>query len=307
MRNVVLLFPGQGNIDTQLLRKLYKRSAEIKCLIEQASDYVKIDYARIIHTDDLVQTQYQQPLISIMSAAYLERIKNFNNTTTVIGHSLGELSACYAAGVISFSSLIQISHWRAKYMQGIAETLEGGMLIILSTNSDELSALVSNASKYNLSIANINSDNQVVLSGLTTNLRSFISFSKHYSHVVTKFLKVNGPWHSHYMLPMLNRFRLLLNEHPIYIPRNDLWLSYFGEKCKNNHKIKSSLVKQVCNTVDWMSLVRKIDREYQPIHYIEVGIGSTLKNLNKRILPNAKSYSISDKLDEKRLNRLYCI
>lgn len=299
----VMLFPGQGNFEITSLKHLYQKLPEAKQLIAMASAYVKKDFSSVIETGNLQETRFQQPLVCILSAAYLSRLNKLKETV-VVGHSLGELTACYAAGVFSFEALVHIAYARGKLMQRAAELYDGGMLVAIGVDYQTLEQLINKYYSNRVFIANINSDNQIVLSGLRSDLAEFDLFLKEKTCGITRWLRVNGPWHSRYMLSVLDSFRAVLNRHEFNSPCRKLYMSSTLKESFTTEQIKNNLVEQICIPVYWSSLIRYIAKKEDPTAFIEIGLNSVLKGLNKNIIPEISTYSISDKTDERKFFQL---
>jgi malonyl CoA-acyl carrier protein transacylase len=299
-----MLFPGQGNLEITSLKHLYQKLPEAKQLIAIASDYVKEDFSSIIESENLQETRFQQPLVCILSAAYLSRFKKLN-AVIVAGHSLGELTACYAAGVFSFEALVHIAYARGKLMQEAAELCDGGMLVTIGVECQTLKQLINDNNYTNrVFIANINSDKQIVLSGLRSDLSDFDLFFKMKTCGVTRWLKVNGAWHSRYVLPVLDNFKKVLDSYEFNSPHKKLYMSFPLTESFIIEQIKTNLVEQICTPVYWSSLIKHIANEEKPMAFIEISLNSVLKGLNKNIIPEIATYSIGDKTDERKLFQL---
>lgn len=158
LQRTAVLFPGQGSQTPDMRDAVAARRPD---LIELALDVVGDDpFARV---DD--GTRYAQPAIYCASVVAWERLAESGLQADVVaGHSLGELAALVAAGVLSAEDGLRLVATRGRLMQESGERAgDGSMLALLGTGAAERAAQV--AEPHGLTVANDNAPNQVVLSG----------------------------------------------------------------------------------------------------------------------------------------------
>ncbi len=126
----VFLFPGQGSQTHRMGFELYRDLPECRRVFDQAGDEIK---SRIFEgrAADLQKTEHLQPAISVVNAACLAAlVERGVRADAVAGHSLGEYSAAYAAGVLELEELIVITTKRGALMAAAAATSPGSMLAV---------------------------------------------------------------------------------------------------------------------------------------------------------------------------------
>ncbi len=295
-----LLFPGQGNIQLPSLARLFKQFPELENLLQIASDCVQEDFFSIIESKNLIETRFQQPVVSILSAACLASLPQLD-VSSVAGHSLGELCACYAAGVISFHSLVKVAYKRGQLMQDIAASLDGGMAVVFGLDAIALQSYINNGFADKVFIANINSNQQVVVSGQIIHLNMFKEMLSKEAACVVKHLNVNGPWHTPFLEPILKQFESELEKHVFNVPEKKLYLSASTAIVSDPKVIKDNLVKQIVEPVNWLGLMQKIAVDGGAGYLLEVGYGNVLRGINKNIDLNIPTFSASESGDLKKL------
>ena len=174
------VFPGQGSQFRGMGQDLYQQSEQARQLFDQANDIVGYDLVRIMFEgteEDLKQTIYTQPAVFLHGVALALITPSFK-PDMVAGHSLGELSALTAAGVLSFADGLRLASVRATAMQRACELVPSGMAAVLGLADgiiEEVCAGVgANAVGQVGEIvvpANYNCPGQVVISGSIAGLR----------------------------------------------------------------------------------------------------------------------------------------
>ena len=131
-----ILFPGQGSQFVGMGRDLYDAIPECKALFDQANEILGIDLAAVCFDgpdEELKKSQNTQPAIFTVSAVAFEamKLKKPMEFDFAGGHSLGEWSALYAAGVLSFDDTLRVLKARGEYIQAACEANPGGMLAVI--------------------------------------------------------------------------------------------------------------------------------------------------------------------------------
>jgi len=168
------LFPGQGAQVVGMGADIAQGFPAAARIFEQANDILKYDLRDICFhgpAEQLNTTSICQPAIFVTSAALLEVLRtnpatsNINPDVTA-GLSLGEYTALYAAGVISFEDALMLVQKRGQAMQAASEATEGAMVSIIGLDEDRVRQLCAQASQGQLLAAvNFNCPGQIVISG----------------------------------------------------------------------------------------------------------------------------------------------
>ena len=301
MNNVALVFPGQGSQYIGMTKDI-PESTNIKKIINKLSDIFGVDVLSFCHNgpkEELNSTYIAQPAILVHSLI-LDYILKLNKikVNAVAGHSLGEYSALVSSGVISFDDCIKILKVRCLEMQKANEKHKGSMLAVLDNNLKLINEICQ--SLTNTVIANINSENQIIISGPTDQIeKSIILFKQNNIKRVLK-LNVSGAFHS----PLMNEANLTLNKVINSVNFNDTNIAvYQNVKPNENYKgdqIKENLLKQLTGSVLWYDIIKNMNKNNIDT-IIEVGPKKVLSKLINGIFPKINTISI-DKYSDLLLN-----
>jgi [acyl-carrier-protein] S-malonyltransferase len=291
-KNIVVVFPGQGSQRTGMGKDFYEQIPVCRQTYEEASDALGLNVASICFDDDdrLNLTEYTQPCIVTTEIAMLRGLaKRFDFSARWFGgHSLGEFTALTAAGVMPFAETVKIVRARGRLMQEAVPVGIGSMAAIISENIDDnmLKMLLEN---FPVDIANINSANQIVISGEATALPEIekkiaqvFPADKPYRFIQ---LNVSAPFHSRFMKKIEERFSDTLKEVGANLnPQNasSVTSNFTGSFHKNDvASIRGNLVSQLSNTVNWRENMRCLSANSKEV--FEIGPGRPLRDFFKTI------------------------
>jgi len=303
VNNTALVFPGQGSQYVGMTKDLPISSHLFpNDYFDKASNIFGVDFVSYCHNgpnEDLSSTYIAQPAILIHSMI-IDQILKFNEikVKAVAGHSLGEYSALVSSGVLSFDDCLKILKVRCVEMQKANEKYKGSMLAVMHNDLNLIKEVCS--SLPNTVVANINSDNQIIISGPSDQIEKSINlFQKNNIKRVIK-LNVSGAFHS----PLMNEANLSLNKAINSVNfRNTSIAVYQNVKPIENFdgkKIQQNLLKQLTSSVLWYDIIKNMKKNNIDT-IIEVGPKQVLSKLIKKISPDIKTLSI-DKFDDLLLN-----
>ncbi|HRY35792.1 MAG TPA: ACP S-malonyltransferase, partial [Smithellaceae bacterium] len=206
IKGIVAVFPGQGSQRQGMGKDFYDQMSVCRQAYEEASDAVGLDIASICFQEDdrLNLTEYTQPCIVTTEVAMIRGLaERYGFQANYFGgHSLGEFTALVAAGVIPFADAVQIVRMRGKLMQEAVPVGVGSMAAVISEGID-VPALKKMIEDLPVDVANINSANQVVISGDAAALpeaenrcRELFAAPKTFRFIK---LNVSAPFHSRFM------------------------------------------------------------------------------------------------------------
>ncbi|PSK34359.1 Malonyl CoA-acyl carrier protein transacylase [Elsinoe australis] len=322
-----LFFPGQGTQKVGMtLEWLEAFPRTVKPLLDEIDETLKTPLTRIIAEGPnslLTATDNAQPAImatSILVLRVLEQEFGFKTNDTVdvvLGHSLGEFAALVAGGYLRYADALLLTRRRAEAMtrcsqQAAAEFgSEVGMIAIV-TEPDKRDPLIEaiheflgHSSPGNRSdsgadsdlppvqqvlIANINSKNQIVLSGSITRIRELLThlrqFSGHDPRAVR--LKADSPFHSPLMRQAAELTRAMLNKNSSVAKHEDIveWPGLFpcvsnvsARPFQSRDELKDLLARQAVETVQWHESLRYLDKDEKIRRWIGLGPGKVGRNL----------------------------
>ncbi len=269
------VFPGQGSQVKGMGADLFDRFPELTKKADEILGYSIKELCLNDPEQKLNQTQYTQPALYVVNAlSYLKKIEDGGTQPDYLaGHSLGEYNALQAAGVISFEAGLEMVKKRGELM---SKARNGGMAAILNTPEDRIREILQAAGLTTIDIANLNSPNQIVISGLQEDLNKAQSpFEK--ADAVFIPLNTSGAFHSRYMKPAEDEYRQFIKQvkfskPAIEVVANVTAAPYTAKNAREN------LSNQLSNCVRWTDSVRYLlsqgDMEFE-----ELGVGDVLTKL----------------------------
>ena len=299
-RHITIAFPGQGS---QYLGMLDHFSPKlIKQTSDELSDYFDFNLIDLIKDgpeEKLNKTSFTQPALLLTSFLEYKVITERLNIepNLVCGHSLGEYSALLAAESISLKDALNIVNIRGSLME---KSPAGLMYAILNTNIDLIKECCLKAS-YKLgkisSPANINSKNQVVISGESDAVELSVKYLKELGARKCIKLNVSVASHCELMSEAASNFQTVIDKANVSKPKFGFINNYDAEYTKEAFDIKEKLIKQLTNPVQWVNTM-KIIKDLDGI-FIECGPKNVLSGLAKaNDIDNIYSTSSENFFDE---------
>ena len=305
-----VLFPGQGSQSVGMAKDLYDNFQYIKDLFNEADDTLSMSISKLIFEgpkEVLNETENTQPAIFLVSYAIFKAIKNetsfdISKASFFAGHSLGEYSAIACAGYLDFQDTIKILKIRGNAMQNSMPKGEGGMLAVLGTTVENIeNILKDNQNNFKAEIANDNSEGQIVLSGKTNDLEKLSSFLKE-NKIKNIKLPVSAPFHCELIQSASKEMSTEISNYkfsPFIVP---LYSNVTAKIC-DDKEIANLLINQITSKVRWREIVENMVYDGIKI-FVEIGPGSVLTNLVKRISNDVITVSISKLEDIEKLDNI---
>ena len=305
MTKNVLLFSGQGAQFAGMGRDLVDAYPVCRELAERANDVVGFDLLDICLNgpdEALTRSDNAQPaifLMSVMCGAAMRDAGVKLDFSYAAGLSLGEWTALYHAGVLSFDDTVRTLHARGGFMQDACEQSAGGMLSLLGLTAAQAAEV---AARSGLEVANLNSPVQTVLSGPASHLADAEKIAGELGAKRIIVLNVAGAFHSSMMQPAADRLAAYLVDVP-FAAGEKLKVVSNVSACPHGtdpEEIKALMVQQVTSTVRWVDSVEYMIAEGAEV-FVECGPGRVLTGLVKRIDKTCKLINVREDADIQKM------
>jgi [acyl-carrier-protein] S-malonyltransferase len=299
---IAYLFPGQGAQFVGMGRDVAEQFPAARIIFEKADKIVGFDLAKICFegpADWLNTTTMSQPAIFTVSAAILEVLKT-NPATAALkpditaGLSMGEYTALYAAGLISFNDALVLVKLRGQAMQAAAEASGGGMVAIIGLDEEKVKALCQEAACGELvEPVNFNCPGQIAISGTKPACERAAQLAEKYGAMKAIRLEVAGAFHTAMMAPAAEGLGIALENTRIAEPRNAKVISNINaEYYAIASQIRDGLKRQLTQAILWQKCVERLLADGVDTFY-EIGPGKILTGLMRRINRKANIVNIS--------------
>jgi [acyl-carrier-protein] S-malonyltransferase len=295
---IAFLFPGQGSQAVGMGKGFYDAVPSVKPVYEEASTVLGYDVARLCFegpAERLNLTEFTQPALFVSSAAALKAFEPAGvKPMAVAGHSLGEYSAVYAAGGFSFPDAVGLVQKRGRYMSEAVAAGTGLVAALLGLSPDAVKAACQEASSLGVvAAANFNSPGQIVIAGEKAAVERAIELAKAKGCKKAIPLPVSVPVHTPLMQKAADR---LAQEFGAIAWRNltvPLVNNAEANALQRADDIRASLVRQLPSPVLWEGSIKAMAK-LGVTTFVEIGPGTVLTGLVKRITPEAKMLNVSD-------------
>ena len=295
---VAFVFPGQGSQKVGMGRALHDGVAESRAVFEEADGALGFPLSRLCFEgpeDQLQLTANTQPAILATSVAAARALGARGvEPQWVAGHSLGEYSALVTAGVLSLRDAVVAVRRRGQYMQEAVPVGEGAMAAILALDLPAIEQACREAAQGQVvSPANINSPGQVVIAGHAAAVDRASELCKKAGAKRAIRLPVSAPFHCALMMPAQERLARDLAALSFAAPAVPLVNNVDATVVRAADACRDGLVRQVSGTVRWQEAVERLVREGVDT-FVEVGPGTVLSGLVKKIDKNVRVLSVED-------------
>jgi len=283
--SIAFLFPGQGSQFVGMGHDLYQTYPEARAVFDLANKVLDIEIKTFCFDgpeDSLKQTAITQPAIFTHSVAAYEVIKKHNHRPTLVaGHSVGELAALVAAGVMSLEDGFRVVCVRGQAMQTAGKKRPGAMAAIIGLDDDIITQLCQEIGNQ-VTPANFNCPGQVVISGEEQAVKKAMEKATEQGAKRALLLPVSGAFHSALMQPAVESLASILEDVPFQKAAIPVIPNVTTEPTTDPQKLKELLIQQVVSPVRWTESMITLGNQGITQAY-EVGPGNVLKGLMRRI------------------------
>ncbi|HZW67390.1 MAG TPA: ACP S-malonyltransferase [Pseudogracilibacillus sp.] len=297
MKKIALMFPGQGSQTVGMGLELYEKYDDIKQLYKTANHVLDKDLQGIMFEgpqEELTETENTQPALLLASTAVYTLLKKENITPSmVVGHSLGEYSALVAAGAMTVEEALPLVQTRGRLMEKAYPKGKGTMAAVLGMEESEIAAVLENIEDEIVDIANLNCPGQIVISGSKAGVEKASELLKEAGARRVLPLNVSGPFHSRLMKDANEAFQTHLDKTAIQDAEIPVYANVTAEAVEDKAEIKQLLIEQLYSPVRFEESIRNM-MEAGVDAFVEVGVGSVLSGLVRKIDRKTKTFAIQD-------------
>ncbi|MGV3270324.1 ACP S-malonyltransferase [Bacillus sp. CIS52] len=281
---ISFVFPGQGSQRIGMGEELFGRYPELTAKADHILGYSVQELCK--DGERLNQTQFTQPALYVVNAlSYLKKTEETGlKPDFTAGHSLGEYNALYASGAFDFEEGLQLVKKRGELM---SRAKGGGMAAVIGLTHEQVTDVLREYQLHMVDIANMNTPQQIVLSGYKEDIEKAASVFESINGVkMVHRLNVSGAFHSRYMLEAKEEFsRFIESFHfkPLSIPV----ISNVTARPYEQRELKETLAAQITGSVNWTDSIRFLMGR-KNMNFEEIGPGKVLTGLIQRITAEAK-------------------
>lgn len=295
---IAFIFPGQGSQAVGMGKDLAERYPMARQTFEEADEALGYKLSQICFEgpeEQLRLTEITQPAILTASIAALRVIETrVPKPSFVAGHSLGEYSAHVASGTVTFADAVRTVRDRGKYMQEAVPVGVGSMAAILGMELEKVIAVCQDAAQGEVcSPANINSPEQIVISGNTSAVERGAKLADERGAKRAKLLPVSAPFHCSLMKPAQDRLEGDLNKLKTQNPVYPVACNVEAVLVSDEQKARQTLIAQVTGAVKWDPCMRLLISEGVQT-FIEIGPGKVLCGLMRQIDRSRTCLNVGD-------------
>jgi len=296
---IAFVFPGQGSQSVGMM-KSFAQLPGVRETFATASDAISQNLWKLVEegpAEELNLTVNTQPVMLTAGIALHRAWEAENGTRPAIsaGHSLGEYSALVAGGAIDFADAVSLVRFRARAMQEAVPAGVGAMAAILGLEDEVVREVCKEASGTGeiVEAANFNSPAQVVIAGNIAAVERAMEIAKGKGAKRAIMVPMSVPSHCSLMRPAAERMRERLKTVKIGISNIPVLHNADVGSAGSPDAIRDALVRQLCQPVRWVDTVRAFVSA-GATHIVECGPGKVLAGLNRRIAPEAQTFSFGD-------------
>lgn len=293
-KKIAFIFPGQGAQYPGMGKDFYDSFAIVRETFEEADDILGQNFTKLIlegPAEELMKTKNSQLAIFIVSAAIFRCIQQQRPDLQPIvcaGLSLGEYTALFASGKLSFAEALNLVRLRAQFMNDACEKTSGTMRVVLGLEEEG----VAKALPEGVWIANLNCPGQVVIAGETAKMPQTLPGAK---RIIP--LDVSGAFHTPLMRTAQERLKPYIDAAALQESPIQLAMNVPGDFVESIDEIRKYLIQQVANPTRWEKEIRAMMQKGIEL-FIEIGPGKTLTGMNKKIGAAGLSIETASELGE---------
>ena len=287
--------PGQGS-QTSGMYSTWITDEATKDVVKNYSNLINLDlihYGTVASQSEITATNVAQPLLTALAFMSFSKLKMEPNENVIYsGHSVGEFSAACLAGFYSDETAMKLVSVRGKAMAEAAVSNSAtGMSAVLGGDKAEV---IKHIEQFDLVPANVNSNGQIVASGLLTNLEK-LSANPPASTKVRR-LEVAGAFHSQFMKSAESELEKEFAQVDLTNPTCSFISNKDGQIITESTELKNRLISQITSPVRWDLCQAKMV-EQGVTGMLELAPGGVLTGIAKREMPGVELFAIKSPED----------
>ncbi|MBR2423950.1 MAG: ACP S-malonyltransferase [Tidjanibacter sp.] len=278
------VFPGQGAQFSGMGKELYESSPAARKLFDKADEILGFEISKIMFEgsdEELRQTKVTQPAVFLHSVAAAVALGEEFRPDMVAGHSLGELSALVAAGVLDFEAGLRLVYARALAMQKACEAVPSTMAAVLGLPDEAVESVCEGIE--GVVAANYNCPGQVVISGTREAVQEACVKAKEAGAKRALPLAVGGGFHSPCMASAKEELQRAIEQTEFSAPCCPVYQNVDARPHTSPEEIKTNLIAQLTSPVRWTQSVLAMVADGAE-EFVELGPGRVLTGLVAKIV-----------------------
>jgi [acyl-carrier-protein] S-malonyltransferase len=309
--DVILLFPGQGSQKPGMGKDLVDAFPAARDVFDRADAALGAPLSHLCFdgpAEELTLTHNAQPALLTHGAALWAAMRASIGASVVAaaGHSLGELTAYHAAESMGLEDAVRIVRRRGELMYESGVKRPGTMAAILGDTSRPIEEICTEATREAGLVvpANYNCPGQVVISGEDAGVERAMTLCKDAGAKRAIRLKVSGAFHSPLMESAVDGLAEALDSASFDDPHFPVYANVDGQPVLKVERAKRLLLEQLSTPVRWSDEVLALAERYPRALYVEMGPGSVLVGLVKKIAPSLETATCGTAAEVDQLQRL---
>ena len=295
---LAFLFPGQGAQGVDMGRALADAepaAMDAFATADRVLGYALSELCWNGPAEDLKKSVHTQPALLTHSVAAWRLVAAAGlEPAFVAGHSLGEYSACVAAGALSFEDALHVTHRRGELMYQAGLDWPGAMAAVLGLSAAEVEAACEEASSAGIvRAANLNAPGQVVVSGEPAAVDAACAAAKARGARRAIRLEVSGAFHSPLMESAAKGLAGALDQVTLRDARCPIVCNAWARPVQRADEIRAALEEQLLAPVRWEESMRVLLAQGVE-GFVELGSGKVLRGLLRTIHTDAASWNVED-------------